>query len=71
MVKNNVEVDVKIKLLEANLTQVQLGEKIGTTGQYINRVMKNKDMIVNKTFVQMMDALGYDIQITYVPKEEV
>ena len=71
MVKNNVEVDVKIKLLEANLTQVQLGEKIGTTGQYINRIMKNKDMIVNKTFVQMMDALGYDIQITYVPKEEV
>lgn len=71
MVKNNVEVDVKIKLLEANLTQAQLGEKIGTTGQYINRVMKNKDMIVNKTFVQMMDALGYDIQITYLPKEEV
>lgn len=71
MVKNNVEVDVKIKLLEANLTQAQLGEKIGTTGQYINRVMKNKDMIVNKTFVQMMDALGYDIQITYLLKEEV
>lgn len=69
MVTNNIEVDVKIKLLEANLTQVQLGEKIGTTGQYINRVMKNKDMIVNKTFVQMMDALGYDVQITYVPKE--
>lgn len=71
MIKNNIEVDVKIKLLEANLTQVQLGEKIGTTGQYINRVMKNKDTIVNKTFVQMMDALGYDIQITYVPKEGV
>lgn len=70
MVKNNIEVDVKIKLLEANLTQSQLGEKIGTTGQYINRVMKNRDMIVNKTFVQMMDALGYDIQITYVPKED-
>lgn len=70
MVKNNIEVDTKIKLLEANLTQAQLGEKIGTTGQYINRVMKNRDMIVNKTFVQMMDALGYDIQITYVPKEE-
>lgn len=27
MVKNNIEVDVKIKLLEANLTQSQLGEK--------------------------------------------
>ena len=25
--------------------------------------------IVNKTFVEMLDKLGYDIQITYVKKE--
>ena len=32
MVKNNIEVDVKVKLLEAGKTQQQLGEEIGTTG---------------------------------------
>ena len=67
MVKNNIEVDVKVKLLEANMTQQQLGENIGTTGQYINRVLKKNGGIVNETLVKMLDALGYDIVLTYVP----
>nr|DAK02803.1 MAG TPA: Helix-turn-helix XRE-family like protein [Caudoviricetes sp.] len=70
MLKNNIEVDVKIKLLEAGKTQQQLADEIGTTGQYVNRVMKNSDNLVNATFVKMMEALGYDIQLTYVPKEK-
>lgn len=68
MVKNNIEVDVKVKLLEAGKTQQQLGEEIGTTGQYINRVLKNGG-IVNDTFVKMMDALGYNIVLTYEKKD--
>ena len=50
------------------MTQQQLGEAIGSTGQYVNRVMKKKEGIVNKTFVEMMDALGYDITLTYTRK---
>lgn len=69
MVTNNIELDVKIKCLEANKTQAQLGTEIGTSGQYVNRVMKKKDGFVNKTFVEMMEALGYDIQLTYVKRE--
>lgn len=65
MVKNNVEVDVKVKCLEASITQQQLGEMVGTTGQYVNRIIKKKDGLVNKTFVQMMEALGYDVVLTY------
>lgn len=42
MVKNNIELDVKVKCLEANMTQQQVGETIGTTGQYVNRVLKRK-----------------------------
>lgn len=67
-VTNNIEVDVKVKCVEENMTQQQLGEKIGSTGQYVNRIIKKKDGIVNKTFVEMMDALGYDISLTYVKK---
>ena len=69
MVKNNIEVDVKVKLLEARNTQQQLGEVIGTTGQYINRVLKKNGGIVNDTFVKMMDALGYNIVLTYEKKD--
>ena len=65
MVTNNIEIDIKVKLLEAGKTQQQLGEEIGTTGQYINRVLKKNGGIVNDTFVKMMDALGYNIVLTY------
>ena len=70
MLKNNIEVDVKIKCIEAGKTQAQLGEMIGSTGQYVNRIIKKDDGVINKTFVEMLDALGYDIQLTYVKKEE-
>lgn len=70
MVKNNIELDVKVKCLEANMTQQQVGETIGTTGQYVNRIIKKKDGIVSKTFVEMLEALGYDIELTYVPRAE-
>lgn len=70
MLKNNVEVDVKVKCIEAGLTQEQVAEKIGTTGQYVNRVIKKKDGFLNKTFVQIMESLGYDIELTYVKRED-
>lgn len=70
MVTNNIELDVKVKCLEANMTQQQVGEAIGTTGQYVNRIIKKKDGFVNKTFVEMMEALGYDITLTYTKKED-
>lgn len=70
MITNNIELDVKVKCLEANTTQAQLGEKIGTTGQYVNRIIKKKDGLVNKTFVEMLEALGYDIELTYVKRSE-
>lgn len=69
MIKNNIEVDVKVKCIENGVTQAQLAEEIETTGQYVNRIIKKKDGIVNKTFVQMLEALGYDIELTYVKRE--
>ena len=51
MVLNNIEIETKVKCLEAGITQEQLGAKVGTTGQYINRVIKKKDGLVNKTSI--------------------
>ena len=70
MIKNNIEVDVKVKCKENGMTQAQLAEKIDTTGQYVNRIIKKKDGVVNKTFVQMLEALGYDIELTYIKRED-
>lgn len=70
MVLNNVELDVKIKCVETNMTQQSIADTIGTTGQYVNRIVKKKDGLVNKTFVEIMEALGYDIEMTYVKREK-
>ncbi len=69
MVKNNIEVDVKVKCIETGKTQVQIAEEINTTSQYVNRVIKKKDGVINNTFVQMMEALGYDIELIYVKRD--
>ena len=67
MLKNNIEVDVKVKCIESGMTQAQ---KIKTTSPYVNRIIKKQDGVVNKTFVQMLEALGYDIELTYVKRED-
>jgi plasmid maintenance system antidote protein VapI len=69
-VRNNIELDVKVKCVETHLSQQALAEKIGTTGQYVNRIIKKKDGLVNETFVKIMEALGYDIEMTYIKRDE-
>lgn len=68
MLKNNLEVDVKVKCLEEGVTQAQLAEKIETSAPYVSRLINKKEGILNKTFVEMLETLGYDIQLTYVKK---
>ena len=56
MILNNIELDVKVKCLEADMT---------------HRIIKQKkDGIINKTFVSMLEALGYDIELTYRKRDE-
>ncbi|WP_336595100.1 helix-turn-helix transcriptional regulator [Bacteroides acidifaciens] len=68
VLKNNIEVDVKVKCIEAETTQAKLAENIGTTPSYVNRLIKKNENIVNKTFIQMLETLGYDIELTYVQR---
>ena len=70
MIKNNIDVDVKVKCIENGITQAQLADTIRTPGQYVNRIIKKQDGVVNKTFVQMLEALGYDIELTYIKRED-
>ncbi len=68
MVKNNIEIDVKVKCIENSTTQAKIAEQIETTKSYINRVIKKPNGVINPTFVQIMEALGYDIEITYIKR---
>lgn len=69
MIKNNLEIDVKVKCLEEGVTQAQLAQMVGTSAPYVSRLINKKEGIINKVFVQMLDKLGYDIQLIYVKKK--
>ena len=70
MLKNNIEVDIKVKCIELGITQAQLAENINTTSSYVNHVIKKKEGVINNTFVKMMEELGYDIELNYVKRSE-
>ena len=46
MLKNNIEVDVKVKCIEAGVTQAKLAEDIVSTPSYVNRLIKKQENIV-------------------------
>ena len=70
MLINNVEVDVKTKCIENQTPQLNIAEAIGSPSSYVNRLIKKSGGIINKTFIQMMEALGYDVELRYIKREE-
>jgi transcriptional regulator with XRE-family HTH domain len=70
MLQNNIEMDLKIRLIESEQTQKEVAEKLGVSLSYVNRITKGREQIVNKTFIAMMEQLGYDVELSYVKRKE-
>ena len=68
MLRNNVELDLKTRLNEEGITQTKVAEMIGVSLPYVNRIIRGREQIVNKTFVKMLDELGYDVELIYVKR---
>ena len=45
-------------------------EEIETTKACMNPAIKKPDGVVNRTFVRIMEVLGYDIELHYVKREK-
>ena len=68
MLQNNIELDLKTRLIESGYTQTEVADKVGVSLSYVNRITKGREQIVSKTFVKMLDELGYDVELTYKKK---
>ena len=71
MLRNNIELDVKTKCIEQSKPQSKIAEEIGTSAPYVSRVVNSGEKVVNKTFVQIMEHLGYDVRIVYEKRDEM
>ena len=70
MLRNNVEFDLKTRLNEEGITQTKVAEMIGVSLPYVNRIIRGREQIVNKTFDKKLESLGYDVELTYKRKTE-
>ena len=70
MLQNNVELDLKTRFIEDGITQTEIAEKIGVSLPYVNRIIRGREQIVNKTFIKILDELGYDLKLVYEKRDE-
>lgn len=45
MLRNNIEINVKVKFIEEEKTQAKIAESIGTSAQYDSRLINHQDKI--------------------------
>ena len=70
MLQNNIEMDLKTRMIEDSTTQTELAEKLRVSVSYVNRITKGREQLVNKTFIAMMEELGYDVRLVYEKRED-
>ena len=68
MLRNNIELDLKTKFIESEVTQTEIADKVGVSLSYVNRITRGREQIINKTLVKIMDELGYDVELVYKKK---
>ena len=68
--RNNVELDLKTKLIEGEMSQTEIADKQGVKVSYVNKITRGREHMVNRTFVAMMEQLGYDVRLVYEKRDE-
>ena len=70
MLRKNIELDIKTRCIERSVTQAKIAENIGASPSYVNKIVRSREQIMNKTFLAMMEDLGFDVELHYVKKED-
>ena len=73
-VLNDFDKDARELMREKGLNYRSLSKLTGITYQHLSRTTKNTAdrkaaFIINRTFDTMVDTMGYDIKVEYIPKE--
>lgn len=68
MIINDFQNDMKKLCQLQGCTKMDVAKRIGVTRQSFNTTLKNS--LPTRKYVEAVDALGYDIEVTYIKKKE-
>ena len=69
MIKTDIHKEVKKLCIEESKSLTSLAEEIGSSKQYISQLL-GKNTLVNPMLVKLVEALGYDVEVTFVKRGE-
>ena len=52
------------------MTQADIAATVKTPASYVNKLIRRDEGVVNNTYVKMLEALGYDIELHYVKRDK-
>ena len=64
----DIKREIKIMLLNANMTQIQLSEKLGKSPKSVNNVIRQQNISLY-TLTDIANAAGYDVEINFVKRD--
>lgn len=64
----NIVTELKKLFLDANMTQSDVAEKIGTTQANLSKKFKN-NTVYSKDIEKIAESLGYELKIEFVKKK--
>lgn len=70
MLINNISNDLREKAIESGYNQNMIANKLHRSRQYICNIFNGGVFPVSKSIINIMELLGYDIQLTYVKREK-
>ena len=54
---------------ERDMSQTQVGEKLGMSGANASRYFSRKDFRIYDYIIRVADAMGYDVKLCFVDRE--
>lgn len=67
---NQVSLKIKHAMLDNNLNNTELAQKLNTTRQNIGRILSSDDFKIS-TLESIANALNCDLQIEFIPKKDI
>lgn len=68
MILNDFRQDIKSLLKKRKMKSKDLADSLGVTPANVSKVFYTN--IINPLFLRIVDALGYDVELKYIPQKK-